>query len=92
VIELQLEKAGVRLAYLLNASLMHNAAGQTPESKAQRALSRGNPEVRVWVNTTSGTYHCPGTRWYGKTKEDEYMTQKGAQDKGYRPAANRACP
>jgi hypothetical protein len=28
VIELQLEKAGVRLAYLLNANLMHNGAAQ----------------------------------------------------------------
>ena len=22
----------------------------------------------VWVNTESGVYHKPGTRWYGKTK------------------------
>jgi hypothetical protein len=40
VIELQLEKAGVRLAYLLKTSLMHNAAAQNPESKGHKALSR----------------------------------------------------
>jgi len=91
VIELQLEKAGVRLAYLLDANLMLNADGQNPESKAQTAATRGNPDVRVWVNTNSGTYHCPGTRWYGKTKEGEYMTQEEAQDKGYHAAANRPC-
>ena len=91
VIELQLEKAGVRLAYLLDANLMLGAAGQKPESKAQTALSRGNPDVKVWVNTKSGAYHCPGTRWFGKTHEGQYMTQKEAQDKGYHPAANNPC-
>ncbi len=34
----------------------------------------GNPDVKVWVNTRSGVYHCPGTRWYGNTKQGEYMT------------------
>ena len=51
----------------------------------------GNPSVRVWVNTNSGVYHCPGTRWYGATKEGEYMTQRQAQNKGYRPAYGRVC-
>ena len=55
VIELQLEKAGVRLAYLLNANLLLNAVGQEPESEAQTDVSRGNPDVKVWVNTNSGT-------------------------------------
>src|ERR1044072_6792609 len=46
----------------------------------------GNPDVKVWVNTNSGVYHCPGTRWYGKTKSGQFMTQREAQAKGYRPA------
>jgi hypothetical protein len=53
--------------------------------------SQGNPNVRVWVNTKSGVYHCPGTRWYGNTKEGEYMTQKQAQASGYRPAYGSVC-
>jgi hypothetical protein len=52
---------------------------------------KGDPYVRVWVNTDSGVYHCPGTRWYGATKEGRYMTQKEAQDSGYRPAYGRYC-
>lgn len=51
----------------------------------------GNPSVKVWVNTNSGVYHCPGTHWYGNTKKGEYMTQKQAQDKGYRPARGNPC-
>jgi len=51
----------------------------------------GNPKVKVWVNTASGVYHCPGTRWYGATKHGEYMSQAEAQKKGYRPAYGKVC-
>jgi serine/threonine-protein kinase len=69
----------------------HNLRARSPQSEVHKAFGTGNPEVKVWVNTRSRTYHCPGTTWYGKTQEGEYMTQKEAQDKGYRPAADRAC-
>jgi hypothetical protein len=52
---------------------------------------QGNPNVKVWVNTSSGVYHCPGTRWYGRTKRGEYMTQVQAQDAGDRPAYGKVC-
>ena len=51
----------------------------------------GNPTVKVWVNTNSGVYHCPGTRWYGNTKSGQFMTQRQAQSKGYRPAYGAVC-
>jgi hypothetical protein len=53
--------------------------------------SAGNPTVKVWVNTNSGVYHCPNTRWYGKTKSGQFMTQREAQAKGYRPAYGAVC-
>jgi nuclease S1 len=53
--------------------------------------SAGNPTVKVWVNTNSGVYHCPGTRWYGNTKSGKFMTQREAQSKGYRPAYGAVC-
>ena len=60
-------------------------------SKVPKPPAAENPNVTVWVNTNSGTYHCPGTRWYGKTHEGEYIKQKQAKEKGFHPAANQAC-
>jgi hypothetical protein len=51
----------------------------------------GNPSVTVWVNTPTHVYHCPGTRWYGNTKEGKYMSQRAAQAAGYRPASGSVC-
>lgn len=51
----------------------------------------GNPATKVWLNTGSGVYHCPGSRWYGKTKNGEYVSQWDAQEKGYRPANGKVC-
>ena len=67
-------------------------SSQQPASLAQVAATpQGNPDVKVWVNTASGVYHCPGSRWYGNTKRGEYMTQKQAQERGYRPAYEKVC-
>ncbi len=38
---------------------------------------------QVWVNTKSGKYWKPGSRYYGKTKQGEYMGEKDAVQKGY---------
>jgi len=48
-------------------------------------------EVRVWVNTASGVYHCPGTQYYGHTRRGSFMTQGEALRGGYRAAAGRVC-
>jgi len=89
---------GVAVVLMLLAALLvrhglitHRQAVRVQEPQIHKAFGAGNPQVKVWVNTNSGTYHCPGTTWYGKTQEGQYMTQEEAQAKGYRPAANRAC-
>jgi hypothetical protein len=41
---------------------------------------------QVWVNTKSGKYWKPGSRYYGKTKQGEYMSEEEAVQKGYQPA------
>ena len=63
----------------------------TNRQRTDTTQSSGNANVRVWVNTNSGVYHCPGTRWYGNTKSGRFMTQREAQSKGYRPAYGAVC-
>ena len=60
-------------------------------SSDDSSVRSDNPNVTVWVNTKSGVYHCPNTRWYGNTKNGTYMTQKEAVSKGYRPAYGTRC-
>jgi len=43
-------------------------------------------EGEVWVNTRSGKYWKPGSRYYGKTKQGKFMTEIDALDSGYLPA------
>ena len=41
---------------------------------------------QVWVNIKSGRFWKPGSRYYGKTKQGEYLSEEDAVQKGYRPA------
>jgi hypothetical protein len=67
------------------------AAPAKPSAPQAPASLQGNPDTQVWVNTNTGVYHCPGTRWYGATKSGQYMKQSDAQQKGFRPAYHRPC-
>jgi DNA/RNA endonuclease G (NUC1) len=44
---------------------------------------------QVWVNTKSGAYWRPGTRYYGKTKQGKYMSEVDAIKAGYHAAGGQ---
>lgn len=61
------------------------AAGSSGE-----AAPGGGPGM-VWVNSESNVYHCPGTKFYGKTKAGSYMTEAEAKAKGSHADHGHAC-
>lgn len=69
-----------RLAPLLALALLLLLAWALPAAAAD-----------VWVNTSTGVYHCPGGQYYGATKRGRFMTKREAAQHGYRAAYGRTC-
>jgi hypothetical protein len=61
-------------------------------SQSTMAQAPGGGPGMVWVNLSSKVYHCPGTSYYGKTKNGKYMTEAAASSMGARPDAGKTCP
>jgi hypothetical protein len=66
-------------------------AVQPAPTTSQRTTPIPGRAGQVWVNTASKVYHCPGTRWYGKTKQGGYMTEAQAKAQGARADHGKAC-
>jgi hypothetical protein len=78
------------LSILLFALLLSVPAirAQDTSTPAGARVGQSSESRQVWVNTATGVYHYPGTRWYGNTKQGKFMSEADARTQGYRPARN----
>lgn len=60
-----------------------------PASAAVAVVPMPKASSDVWVN--GRVYHCPGSKFYGKTKKGVFMSEDAAKEAGAKVAHGRPC-
>ena len=74
------------LSSLFAASALAQTAPAKPAPAASAAVAAPG---QVWVN--GKVYHCPGSRYFGKTKTGQHMSEEAAIAAGAHASHNKAC-
>lgn len=79
------------------APMATTAPAPAPAARAPRTMPSPGPVAagggngQVWVNMKDKVYHCQGDRWYGTTKNGQYMSESAAVAAGARPSRGKTC-
>lgn len=61
------------------------------QDSAKPKASPKTLQTRVWVNNNTRVYHCPGSQYYNKTRNGEFMEEAQARGYGVRAYTGTAC-
>ena len=61
------------------------------EEPEQTVHFHGDPDLKVWVDTHTALYYCPGDELYGKSPDGHYTSQREAQADRFEPAERSVC-
>jgi len=67
------------------------AMGIAEEPAPAAAHFHGDPNLKVWVDTHTALYYCPGDELYGKSPDGHFTTQRDAALDHFEPAERSAC-
>ena len=79
------------------APMATTAPVPSPAARAPRAVPTPGPVAagggngQVWVNMKTKVYHCQGDRWYGTSKDGQYMSESAATAAGARASRGKTC-